>query len=413
MSRLYNRQWLDDPNHQRHRRSFPSTSTTTPSNVQLSTPTSQNTITPNSTNSNNTTLQSPSPPPTFAFAAHIPTLPFPSPSLSIFYNFTNFLVSAFLFGSSTPPNRGSVPRRGGYFTPAVAHRGWVLRVQGDSFTAARLGWFPRPSPIVVPVPPPCVHHSDVRKIKNHVNVHKDSIRLVVDDTDLNSYLVSFTFDALVHCSITVSYFATEGMNCTFMPLIHNEIYTPRSIWFDKGLGQTFIQPPGTGIDLGLFDLDIIHPKLSQGGFDFPLVICVDACLPCLSSGPQPPPVLSHTQITQAVFDMNNQGQFVVKVIKQILWIDQHRYEIGELYGLSNSENVSSDINGQKECSICWNKPMDTAILPCRHLCVCKKCGKKLWYQNENCPFCRQPIHKLLLRIKINEGQSDGNLLHLI
>ncbi|KAF2316896.1 hypothetical protein GH714_042237 [Hevea brasiliensis] len=63
------------------------------------------------------------------------------------------------------------------------------------------------APVLVPPPsqppppppplPPYVDHNHAKKIKNDVNVHKDSVRLVVDEKNLDSHLVSFAFDALV------------------------------------------------------------------------------------------------------------------------------------------------------------------------------------------------------------------------
>ena len=40
-------------------------------------------------------------------------------------------------------------------------------------------------------------HKSARKIKNDVNVHKDTIRVDWDEKNSDAHLVSFTFDALV------------------------------------------------------------------------------------------------------------------------------------------------------------------------------------------------------------------------
>lgn len=40
-------------------------------------------------------------------------------------------------------------------------------------------------------------HQNAKKIKNDVNVHKDTIRVHVDEFNKDFHLVSFTFDALV------------------------------------------------------------------------------------------------------------------------------------------------------------------------------------------------------------------------
>lgn len=67
------------------------------------------------------------------------------------------------------------------------------------------GWFrpppavmmPPPVPLPLLAPAPYVDHQSAKKIKNDVNVHKDTIRLEVDEANRDCHLVSFTFDALV------------------------------------------------------------------------------------------------------------------------------------------------------------------------------------------------------------------------
>lgn len=77
---------------------------------------------------------------------------------------------------------------------------------------------------------------------------------------------------------------------------------------------------------------------------------------------------SHAQITEAVLVKGNGGNFQVKVIKQILWIEGVRYELREIYGISNvDEKGFEDNDPGKECVICMTEPKDTAVLPCRHM----------------------------------------------
>ena len=49
------------------------------------------------------------------------------------------------------------------------------------------------------------------------------------------------------------------------------------------------------------------------------------------------------------------------------------------------------------CVICLNERKTVVLLPCRHLCVCVSCSKKLRNvdQNETCPICRNEIESLL------------------
>lgn len=256
-------------------------------------------------------------------------------------------------------------------------------------------------------PPPYVDHQSAKKVRNDVNVHKHTLKIEVDEENPDHVLVSFVFDALFDGSITVFYFAKEEPNCKFVPLFP-EAYMPAKIPFKKGLGQKFRQPSGTGIDLGFYELDSLS-KPSPGEDIFPLVISAETHQPSSSNdGHLDDPVSNtsaHMQITQAVLEKNNDDLFQVKVIRQILWVDGVRYELREIYGIGNSAAEGfEDSDPGKECVICMTEPKDTAVLPCRHMCMCGECAKELRLQSNKCPICRQPIEELI-EIKINSGDQ--------
>lgn len=137
---------------------------------------------------------------------------------------------------------------------------------------------------------------------------------------------------------------------------------PVKIPFQKGLGQKFCQPSGTGVDLGFFDTDDLS-KPVPGEDIYPLVISAESCYSSeelLNA--------SHAQISQAVLEKKDGGNFQVKVIKQILWIDGARYELREIYGISDSDEAAvNDMDSGKECIICLTEVKNTAVLPCRHM----------------------------------------------
>lgn len=261
-------------------------------------------------------------------------------------------------------------------------------------------------PVAAAAPPPYVDHKTAKKVKNDVNVHKDTIKLLLDEQSSDSHLVSFTFDALVDGSMTILYFAKEGDSCAFSP-IYPEMYAPRKIPFQKGVAQKFCQPSGSGIDLGFFDVDELS-KPSQNEGIFPLVICAETNVPSpVDEQPnQPSPASSsHAQITLAVLEKIDEGNFQVRVVKQILWVEGVRYELREIYGISNAEDTAfEDTDPGKECVICMTEPKDTAVLPCRHMCMCSECAKELRLQSNKCPICRQPIQELL-EIKVVKAPS--------
>ncbi|CAL5434483.1 unnamed protein product [Camellia sinensis] len=75
----------------------------------------------------------------------------------------------------------------------------------------------------------------------------------------------------------------------------------------------------------------------------------------------------NSQITKAVFE-KEKGEYKVRLVKQILWVNGMRYELQEIYEIGNSVNGDFDGNDSgKECVVCLSEPRDTTVLPCQHM----------------------------------------------
>ncbi|KAL9235904.1 hypothetical protein vseg_010632 [Gypsophila vaccaria] len=261
-----------------------------------------------------------------------------------------------------------------------------------------------PCPPMMPPPAPYVEHQKAVTIRNDVNIKKETLRIEPDDVNPGKFLVAFTFDATVAGSITVIFFAKEGEDCQLTPT-KESLLPPVVVHFEQGLGQKFIQPPGTGIDFSMFEETELF---REGDVDvYPLAVKADACPATNESGTeeQPVPGSTNSQINQAVF-VKDKGEYKVKVLKQILWVNGMRYELQEIYGIGNSVDGEFDANDPgKECVICLSEPRDTTVLPCRHMCMCSGCAKVLRFQTNRCPICRQPVERLL-EIKVNNGNEQ-------
>lgn len=166
-------------------------------------------------------------------------------------------------------------------------------------------------------------------------------------------------------SITIYFFAKEGEGCILTPMKENQL-APVSVHFEQGLGQKFRQAAGTGIDFSVFEESEL---LKVGEKDvYPLAVKADAS-PGNHDESDRSPTSSNTnsQITQTMFE-KEKGEFRVKVVKQILWVNGMRYELQEIYGIGNSTESDLDENDQgKDCVICWSEPRDTIVHPCRHM----------------------------------------------
>ncbi|KAB5552405.1 hypothetical protein DKX38_009716 [Salix brachista] len=298
---------------------------------------------------------------------------------------------------------------------------------------------------MMPQPAPYVEHQKAVTIRNDVNLKKESLRIEPDEENPGSYLVAFTFDATVagshldmvpifeNCvflaiivedcswsestfvdvrvskaipwieSITIIFFAKEGEDCILTPT-KADLLPPVTVNFEQGLGQKFRQPSGTGIDFTLFEEKEL---VKEGEMDaYPLAVKAEAS-PANQNGTEGNQMSGamNSQITQAVFE-KEKGGHQVRVMKQILWVNGMRYELQEIFGIGNSVDGDVDPNDPgKECVICLSEPRDTAVLPCRHMCMCSGCAKVLRFQTNRCPICRQPVDRLL-EIKVNNGPDE-------
>lgn len=256
---------------------------------------------------------------------------------------------------------------------------------------------------VMPPPAPYVEHQKAVTIRNDVNLKKESLRIEPDEENPGKFLVTFTFDATVAGSITIFFFAKEGEDCHLTPT-KESLLPPVTVHFQQGLGQKFRQPSGTGIEFSAFEEAEL---LRVGDMDvYPLAVKAEATPPSVSEDGNSEPGAINSQITQAIFE-KDKGEYRVRVVKQILWVNEMRYELQEIFGIGNS--VDGDFDGNdpgKECVICLSEPRDTTVLPCRHMCMCSGCAKVLRFQTNRCPICRQPVERLL-EIKVSNAAEDS------
>ncbi|ONK63954.1 uncharacterized protein A4U43_C07F20620 [Asparagus officinalis] len=256
-----------------------------------------------------------------------------------------------------------------------------------------------------PQPAPYVEHQKAVTIRNDVNLKKETLTVEPDELSPGKFLVAFTFDATVAGSISVYFFAKEEFDCNLTGT-RDTLLEPVTVSFKAGLGQKFRQPSGTGIDLATFD---DAELMKEGEMEvYPLAVKAEASpsFDQMPDGETENLSSLNSQITQSVFEKKENGEYKVRVVKQILWVNGTRYELQEIYGIGNS--MENDFDGSdpgKECVICLSEPRDTTVLPCRHMCMCSGCAKVLRYQTNRCPICRQPVERLL-EIKVNKRSEE-------
>lgn len=82
-----------------------------------------------------------------------------------------------------------------------------------------------------------------------------------------------------------------------------------------------------------------------------------------------------------------------RVTRQVLWLNGKRWEFYDLFG-----ETDSDFPSGEDCVVCMNEKRNTAVLPCRHLCLCKSCAaviQKSPIMQQKCPICREMAGRLV------------------
>jgi len=248
-------------------------------------------------------------------------------------------------------------------------------------------------------------------IRNDVNLKKNTLKLVKDESEPGVYHLTFTFDAASDCTIRVYYAATEKMSAdgtlTFTPLKESGAHPVETR--SKDLDQTFRTQASHRLDTRLYKPE----ELALANGRYPLIVCLEAT-PNGTGGQAKSAVQSQTTFAK-IGAADGEGERTVSPLKQKIQVGSTSYELQEIYGIdgatassgetTNSAEGAEGGENSRECVICMTEPRDTTVLPCRHMCMCSECAKVLRMQSEKCPICRTPIEQLL-QIKISK-QGDG------
>lgn len=105
---------------------------------------------------------------------------------------------------------------------------------------------------------------------------------------------------------------------------------------------------------------------------------------------------SHVELTIARLPLGSQP----KVLKQRVFVRGVGYDLQDIYGREETDDCA-----EVQCVICLLEPKDTAVLPCRHLCLCSGCAEVMRMQSRKCPICRQGIVSLL---QIESGSESAS-----
>lgn len=77
----------------------------------------------------------------------------------------------------------------------------------------------------------------------------------------------------------------------------------------------------------------------------------------------------------------------------------------EVVGSDGTKYVLEDFYDGEHCLICFDDEIDTACLPCRHLCLCSSCAEMLRVNTGVCPVCRCGIASLIKICSNSKGKG--------
>ncbi|XP_037025658.1 E3 ubiquitin-protein ligase MGRN1 isoform X3 [Bradysia coprophila] len=260
----------------------------------------------------------------------------------------------------------------------------------------------RPTAVKFPYPPPQANEP-TKTLKSLVNIRKESVRFAKapdcatkihgdgSTNKGNSFNIEFIYEADAKCAVTIYYFCTEDITSNGVNyIVKDPSLTSETFHCSRGVNQLFSQNSHIFNPSLYSDEELCYnPERDV----YPIVIhCV------VEEGVEAETKQSHTTI--CVVDHHSDGTYVLRALKQKIYVDGLCYLLQEIYGIENkninkvSIDDETDDNGS-ECVICMSDTRDTLILPCRHLCLCNSCADSLRYQANNCPICRAPFRALL------------------
>jgi len=164
----------------------------------------------------------------------------------------------------------------------------------------------------------------------------------------------------------------------------------RDFFLPAGVGQLYTTPAGDLVPLPELAFDLTAAWLRDGHMPedgsavIPLAIVVQA------QGRPSHDVMdvqghqileAHGQVSFVCFRRVDEATGMPQapeVVRQLTFAVGAAYEVQGIYGFEDE--------GEGECMVCYTRPKNVLLLPCRHCSVCHPCLRSL--RDEKCPLCR-------------------------
>lgn len=212
------------------------------------------------------------------------------------------------------------------------------------------------------------------QLSTDVYIHRNSVTLEATPERPNVLWLTCTLDAKCQCVLTVYYYAMEVVDEAYVthsyssdsPYAQAKVAFP----FSPGLGQTL---PSNTVSLDVTNVPeaVLFCKDRK---TYPIILD-------LVRSNQRPNNSSNPVSQSTLIGLHKENdQFKARVFSQKYHTGSDSFYVEEVFGLRGEES---------ECVVCMTDHKDTAVLPCRHVCLCTKCAQTMRSQKQpKCPICR-------------------------
>lgn len=235
-------------------------------------------------------------------------------------------------------------------------------------------------------------------VQNPVHLQGASLELIPGSAGSKPSALRFKFDATSLGTVTVRRAAVLENDACGRPVVRAAGWTSESVRFDPGLSQTHtVDWIGFGQTSPTIDA-----KSDATSCQWPLLVELTAAVASdLVAGSSP---ITEWTMCKILFGLTPDVASVEVMRQQISSSTMETMETQDIFG---SEPGPDGVSRQ-DCIVCQNAPRDTAVLPCRHMCLCAGCAEylrsRIQQRSYKCPICRKQISMM---VQMDPGGSSA------
>mmetsp|Transcript_70520 Transcript_70520/g.216037 ORF Transcript_70520/g.216037 Transcript_70520/m.216037 type:complete len:286 (-) Transcript_70520:74-931(-) len=233
------------------------------------------------------------------------------------------------------------------------------------------------------VVPPVAHHETIEQVRNPLVWDKASFKVVRSSSSKHLWNFTAEFTSEVPCSLSVHFHCREQVGSHLLEYLPADGHAPpsRTMSFQAGRHAASLEGD-SAIDLRRHPLEVFWKFRAKQSDVVPMVLSL---------------VGGRVQsVVHIGLDTPRDGAAKLKctLLRQKVFVGGREYTLQDVYGLAElgKEDDHDESAVGQPCVICLTEPRNTAVLPCRHMCVCEDCARHLQVgAATHCPICRGDI----------------------